>query len=182
MTGNAWTNPSTSKKYNLDHLDNLIVNYSIRLKGQDEPKVIPVKVFFSHHCYTRSKKEGDQQCLEFCVEKRSGGALDTRVFSPTRWEFSLKLPDIIKSLAEKSCLIGSNGEMLYRQEEADPQDSFKGWYICIRLSYKSSDPNPFKMRIRSAHSRPNRPNNIKRLPPKRFKQILREYVGKKTKA
>lgn len=165
------TDPVTGKEYSLEHLRPRTVSYNIKVNK--EPKTVTVRVHFSRHCYSRTKKDADPPESVILEENRSGGFAEQRVFCPHRWEFSRQLPEIIEQLHHKGCLIGSS-EIFYRQEGAPSQGAHEGWYICARLSASKKHQN-LTMSIRSVHYRNNRPVDIRGRGVTKFYVVLERF-------
>lgn len=172
-----WENPANNQRYALDHLVDMEV--IIDLKVDNQIQSIPVQVKFTNHCYTRGKKEGDHpSMLVGKAHRAKNGDLLERVFCPIRWEYSKKLPDIIKDISYKTCLHGSRGvEFIYRQDATNQQNTHEGWYLCIKLALK--DKRRLQLIINSCHHRNNRPENIRPGSPKRFNMLVSEIIKKK---
>ncbi len=87
---------------------------------------------FSHHCFTESTKPNDDIALQF------GSRKDGRSFNTLRWDLSKFLPDIIRSLMERTIshtghnnyitikIVDSQGQRIeyeiYFDVNRDPQD------------------------------------------------------------
>ncbi|MCP4697826.1 MAG: hypothetical protein GY862_13385 [Gammaproteobacteria bacterium] len=165
----------TGKSYSLGHLEPFQVSYAIKMNNIAID--VNLHVFFTSHCYTRSRKEGDSDCAVLYRERKRGG-IDERVFSKARWEFSKFLPDIIKSLHSKGCYPGSKKELFFRQEKPPYAGSQDGWYICFRLGVSKKHKN-LTMSVRSVHWRNNRPY-VRRVA-KRFYALLSEFYSEAKK-
>lgn len=167
------TNPTTGQTYSLRHLKPFQVVY--RIKVDRHPIDVALRVHFSNHCYTRSRKNGDTDNAVLYQETKRGGLIDERIFCASRWEFSKSLPSSIIALHSKGCFSGSNKAIFYRQEQPLHIGSYHGWYICARLSASERHQN-LTMSVRSAHWRTNRPFNV-RGGTKRFYTLLAQFYA-----
>ena len=169
----TWTDPETEEVYSLDHLEDYLTDFEI-LVG-DELWQLETRVVFSNHCYTRSMSEGDDPQLIVDKQPKKDGSIDTRVFCEKRWEFSLRLKEIIGEIHNKLCFQGNRGSVIYRQEDKPGLQSHEGWYICLDLEYTPGDDPELTMWVRSVHYRRNRPDNI-RPKPNRFKILAKRFL------
>lgn len=167
---------SSGNKYSIAHLKPLNVIFDIRCAG--EPISVDLYVIFSNHCYTGSRKDHHTDEDVLFREKRQYG-VDERVFDLERWEFSKRLPGIIKDLHSRLCLQGGSRELFYRQEERPSPSSYEGWYLCIRLSADNTNRR-LVLSVRSAHYRRNRPFDV-RGAPKRFYAVLAQFYRQEKK-
>lgn len=165
----------TGEVHSIQHLSPRIINYSIKVDGKTEN--VPVRVDFSEHCYTRSRKEGDPEEAVILSEPRKDKTTDERVFCLDRWNFSLQLPTILEELRDRMCFVGNSSEVFYRQEDAPAPGDRAGWYICMRFDYRAKW-NEMRISVRSCHWRTNRPIEV-RGPNKRFYMIFAAYYKKK---
>lgn len=156
--GKTWVNPKTGEEYELSHLKGFQTSFEVKLGENIEN--VDVRVEFANHCYTKKQEEGEKEPI-VCIEKRRDGTKEERVFCPKRWEFSKLLPDIITGLNYKTCLQGNSHEIVYRQEKSNNLGGHDGWYICMKLDYKSNRTPSLELWVRSAHFRPNRPNDVR---------------------
>lgn len=169
-----WVDPESNQVYDLSHTEPAIFTYQVKLSKESELIDVPVKVYFSLHCYSREAKDGEPVHFQ---EERRHGRIENRIFCLERWEFSKKLPGIISGLQSKGCLVGGSHEVLYRLEDANPRNKDSGWYICMRLSYRSSRKPEVELSIRSVHYRNNRPYDI-RGGHQRFYVLLAKLLKK----
>jgi hypothetical protein len=173
----TWTDPETGKVYSLDHLGDYLTNFEI-LVG-DKLYQLETRVSFSNHCYTRSMSEDDDDQRQIVdVQHKRGGTVDRRVFCEKRWEFSLRLKDIISDIHDKMCFQGNRGSLIYRQEDKPSQQSHEGWYLCLDLEYTPGKKPELTIWVRSVHHRRNRPHNI-RSKPNRFKILAKRFLESK---
>jgi hypothetical protein len=168
------TDPATNTIYCLKHLKPLDVSYNIKIDGV--PRDVSLKALFSKHCYTRSRKDSDHQCVVLFTEKKRHGVIDERVFCPKRWQFSKELPGIILNLHSKHCYLGDN-YIFYRQECAPLSNTHAGWYICMRLGVSEQHRN-LTLSVRSVHWRENRPIGSIRGGQRRFFAVLTSFYTK----
>lgn len=173
-----WIDPSTSEIYRLDHMESFVTPFEVKLSKELPKESVDVRVYFSNHCFSRTKTDEDQNDTILDTVRKRNGVMEHRVFCPQRWEFSKRLPGIIKDLDYKLCLEGGNKEILYRQEDNKP-GSHAGWYICMKLDFKKDNPTQLELWIRSAHWRPNRPAGIRRHGGTRFNMLLSNYLKSK---
>ncbi|WP_226668995.1 hypothetical protein [Microbulbifer aggregans] len=173
-----WICPDTGTEYDLSHMADMTLSFNVMLKKGEEPVSFPCRVEFHNHCYTRGRKEGDTDEQVFIAEKRRGGEIEERVFCPERWDYSLRLPEILRNIVFKDCLQGDRKEILFRQEDRPDASSLKGWYLCMRFDYRKDLDPKLILRINSCHWRPNRPDGV-RGGPKRFLMLLAQFLRKR---
>lgn len=169
---NQWTCPTTGTVYCLNHLAPVVCQFSVKMKDDAPPVNVPVRVFFSSHCYSKAAKGNDP--IHFTENRRNG--VEERTFCTSRWEFSKRLPSIVKGIEIKRCLRGSEKSVLYRLEDSTLKNRNEGWYICMRLSFKEGKDIPVELSIRSVHYRTNPPHGVRREPPKPFRILLRKFL------
>ena len=153
-----WLDPESGQVYDLSHTIPTTFTYQVKLSKESELIDVPVKVYFSQHCYSREAKEDEVVHFQ---ETRRHGRVENRTFCPDRWSFSQKLPEIIRGLQNKGCLIGGSHEVLYRLEDANPRNKDCGWYICMRLGFRKSRNPQVELSVRSVHYRNTRPYDIR---------------------
>lgn len=163
--------PVTEVTYCLRHLKSFQMTYDIHV--EKKPVKVQIRILFSNHCYTRSRKDNDPDHAVLFIENKRNGQVDQRVFCQERWDFSKKLPIIIQEFHSKTCLPGGRKELFYRQESPAPGNLHEGWYICVRLGASEKHKN-LTMSIRSAHYRTNRPVDT-RGSPRRFYALLSSF-------
>lgn len=167
-----WTCPDTGQGYCLKHLVPAVHQFSVKMNNDSEPVNVPVRVFFSNHCYSKTAEGNDPH--HFKEQKHHG--VEIRTFCPSRWEFSRRLPEIIKDIGMKRCLLGGEKSVLYRLEDSTLRNRNEGWYICMKFSFKEDKDIPVELSIRSVHYRTNPPHGIRRGPPKPFRILLRRFL------
>lgn len=172
-----WIDKNTGIVYDLQHMKSFFTNFEVKFNRENFDTVV-AEVFFSNHCWTRKRlpEDLDNQVVDSRILK--DGSIEERIFCVERWEFSKNLPNIINNLNYKVCLLGGKKEILYRQE-CSAVGSHAGWYICIRLDYKRHLANPLQIWVRSAHYRPNRPEDIRRHGGVKFCILLKDYLNSK---
>lgn len=172
----TWTDPESEEVYSLGHLEDYLTNFEI-LVG-DELRQLETRVVFSNHCYTRSMSDDDDPRQIVDEQHKRDGTVDTRVFCEKRWEFSLRLQDIISEIDDKLCFQGNRGSLIYRQEDKPNLQSHEGWYLCLDLEYKPGSDPELTIWVRSVHYRTNRPANI-RPKPNKFKILAKRFLESK---
>lgn len=177
-----WVDPKTKSTYDLRHMQGFITPFEVKLSKSAPITSINAKISFSNHCFSRTRTDDNENNQVISQETKRDGTIEERVFCTSRWEFSKKLPSIIKDLAYKNCLEGGSREILYRQEDHSNPGQHDGWYICMRLDYKRNRNPQLEIWVRSAHWRPNRPVDIRSHGGKRFCMLLSEYLKSKGRA
>lgn len=162
-----WVDPDTGIEYDLLHMESFETQFEVKLSKSDPVTTVNAKIVFSNHCFSRTRTDDDADRHVIAVEK-----YEERVFCANRWEFSKRLPDIIRELGYKGCLQGGSKEILYRQEDRSNPRDHDGWYICMRLDFKAG----LEIWIRSTHWRPNRPIDIRSHGETRFCILLSGYL------
>ncbi|MDF4259816.1 hypothetical protein P3388_26125, partial [Vibrio parahaemolyticus] len=102
----TWTDPDDGVIYDLSHMESFITDFEVKLSKSSPVVKTPVKIVFSNHCFSRKKTDEDNESQVITVETKRDGTTEYRVFCPTRWEFSKRLPEILSDLSYRSCLEG----------------------------------------------------------------------------
>jgi hypothetical protein len=168
----------TGKSYDLAHLAPSVVPFHLLIEG--EQVTVDLHVFYSNHCYTRSRVEGDPDDAVLFRELNKDGEWDERVFCPKRYAFSLQLPQVVAQLNQSMCYRGGQSQIFYRFKSGpNAKTPMHGWYICGRLDANVKHQQ-LRMNIRSVHYRTNEPNDVR--DKRRFFQILLPfYLAQKEK-
>ncbi|WP_444937234.1 hypothetical protein ACJJIW_09940 [Microbulbifer sp. JMSA004] len=103
-----WICPDTGNIYNLKHTQEFETSYGVKLEKGEPAKDIACRVIFSNHCFTRLRNPEDLDSHVMVRESKRGGNVEERVFCPVRWDFSQQLPEIIRDLTYRNCLIGGS--------------------------------------------------------------------------
>lgn len=158
------------------HLSSSVVHYTLKLKSG--AITLNATIYYSSHCYTRSRKPEDPVESVLFSEMKRDGSIDERVFCADRWAFSKKLPGILANLESALCYRGSRNEVFYRVDDATATGS--RWAICMALDI-NAHAQELRLSVRSVHQRNNLPADAK-LPQQRFFAILRDfYLPRATK-
>lgn len=173
---NQWIDPISEVSYDLGHLEPFETGFKIKLSKNAPLTDIQGKVIFSKHCYSRKKTESDDPSHIITTERKRDGTIEDRVFCPNRWDFSIRIPEIIKNLNDKLCLEGNRRHIVFRQEDKTPPSGHDGWYICMNLNYRKERDPQFELRVTSAHWRPNRPDGMRPGGSTRFGVLLSRYL------
>jgi len=168
----------TGKSYDIAHLASTVIPFYLLIAGQQV--AVDLHVFYSNHCFTRSRIEGDSDKAVLFREPNKDGSVDERVFCPKRYAFSLQLPQIVASLNQAMCYRGGQSQIFYRLK-SDPKakQRLHGWYICGRLDANVKHQQ-LRMNIRSLHHRTNEPNDV-RGQCRFFHILLPFYLAQKAK-
>lgn len=169
--GKTWVNRDTGEEYELFHLEEFQTSFEVKLGEKMEN--VDVRVIFKGHCYTEKQEEGGKEEVVY-TEKKKNGPVE-RVFCPKRWEFSKRLPDIIRGLNYKTCLPGERKELIFRQEDRSNPTAHDGWYIFMKLEYKPKENPSVELWVESAYHRSNRPDKLRGGPTQFFK-LLKDYL------
>lgn len=153
-----------------DHLADATLPVEVRIAG--EAFLVDVSVYYSNHCWTKSRKDEPEEAVLFSEKKRDGD-IDERVFCPERWSFSRQLPAMVQTISHAMCLPGGSKEIFYRLKANLKDGPNAGWYVCARLDV-SQARKEITLSIRSAHYRFNRPEDI-RGAPKRFWAVFSDF-------
>lgn len=93
------------KEYNIDHLNDMEVVYVQATQNNKPERIYKVKVEFSNHCFT-SDKVGKPEYRYFAGN-------DGRYFDMKRYTLSLKLPEMIRELPERTCYFADHNQGNY---------------------------------------------------------------------
>lgn len=169
---------NTNKSYDVSHLTSTVVPFNLLIAGNQV--VVDLHVYYSNHCFTRSRVQGDPDEAVLFSEVNKCGNVDERVFCPNRYAFSLQLLKILASLNQAMCYRGGQGQIFYRlKNDPGAKQRSHGWYICGRLDANVKHQQ-LRMNIRSVHHRTNEPNDVR--GQCRFFHILMPfYIAQKAK-
>lgn len=97
-----WWKPFTfeEQEYDLRHLHPYIITQSIEAKGKNPRREFRLNVSYSLHCFTRNPKDGE----EISDDLAYSDSREKRIFCFERWELSMKLPEIVRTLQQRRCL------------------------------------------------------------------------------
>jgi hypothetical protein len=161
----------TGEDHDIAHLRPEIMSFHLMVDGRGLE--VPLHVYYSNHCFTRSRVEGDPDAAVLFRETSRQGRVDERVFCPKRYRFSLGLPDLVSSLGQAMCFRGGSGEIFYRvRTDPTARQRTHGWYVCGRLD-ASAKHRELRLNIRSVHYRTNEPSDVR--GQARFFQILQPF-------
>ncbi len=158
------------------HLAESTLPIEVRVDGV--PYIVIVSVYYTNHCWTKSRDQEPEEDVIF-RERKSDGSIDERVFCQKRWEFSTQLPNLINNISHSLCLPGRSKEIFYKLKNDPKVGSHAGWYICARLDANHSR-KLITLSIRSTHYRTNQPADLRGAPIRfwaifwKFYKVLRE--------
>ncbi len=175
----SYTDPESGIVYDLSHLSDMTTSLQYEFKdNKDKVKgKIDVKVVFDNHCYTREINDGEE--VETLVTEEFCGKVQNRCFDLERYEFSKKLPFIIKSLSFKTCMESKVSGKSIRLEEPERNSPHKGVYIFLKArAYENS--KTLTLYVETAHKRNSTPSDVRvKNVPRRYMQILGDLVKNK---
>lgn len=174
----VWVDPDTGTAYDLEAFKSFVTTYEIKPNKQAEPFSVSVRIRFSNHAYSRTRKDEEaNQVID--TQQRRDGTTEQRVFCQDRWAFCQGLTGVIENLGLHKCLEGGGQDIIYRQEQASQIAAHDGWYICMRLDYRENRKPAFELWIRSVHWRRNRPVDIRNHGGQKFRHLLSQFAKKK---
>ena len=53
MNKKVWIDNKTGERYDVSHTQPIIFNFEVKLSKNSEKEKVPVKIFFSNHCYSK---------------------------------------------------------------------------------------------------------------------------------
>ena len=110
---------------------------------------------FSHHVFTRSKKENESTVSTLIYPYRS----DERVFDVVRFDLSKHLPNIIKNLPDQFCYHG--GYSRYCSCPIPQEDGVEIHYKIVYRVWKKK--GKMRFHIESAYPLEERPGKVKKV-------------------
>lgn len=158
-----------------DHL--VSFDHTYQVLSKNVCYTIPTRVYFSNHCYTREFEAGDSEGLVVWQESVRGQQV-RRCLDAGRWEKSLALPALVRSLADKHCYVGQQNGLWIHMHSKPPNQPHAGWFLFVNVSIKRAHQR-LDLDVRSHHFRTNMPMNA-RNQPKRFRIVLLEAYKKLT--
>lgn len=174
----SYTDPISGVVYDLSHLSNMTTPLQYEFKDDEGKKhkgKIDVNVVFDNHCYTREINSGES--VEILVSEEFAGKTQIRCFDLERYEFSKKLPWIIKNLSFKTCMESKISGKSIRLEDPEKTHPYKGVYIFLKArAYE--DSKTLTLYVETSHKRNSTPRDVKSTP-RRYMQILGDLVKNK---
>ena len=137
MSRQSWISPYApfmvrGRRYDLSHLNTFEHTYVQEATTRDPERTFVVIVDFSDHCFTESRKVGDDPALQYGPKKRR--LQDERTFHEGRWERSMQLPDLILSLMGRKLFHNRDRDdtKIYVRPDGSAQGEYEV-YINVRL-------------------------------------------------
>ncbi len=127
-------------QYDLSHLEQF--DHVYNFLGADS---YIVTVRFSHHCFTEHPSPKDDPELSFVVAK------EQRTFDFVRWQFSHRLPQIIRSL-ETRFISHTNHQSFFTIEFIDQQGQVKDYEIYFEVTRDNTTKRLY-LTVKSAYIR-----------------------------
>ncbi|MCF6235081.1 MAG: hypothetical protein L3J70_01685 [Gammaproteobacteria bacterium] len=136
-----------NKIYELGHLQPFAFTVVQEAKGHNPEKRYSLEVIFSLHCFSRKQLNGE------VIEKEHlySDNRETRVFCFERYEWSKKLPYIIKSLENRKCYHAKNSNFFTVDVMGDEGVTEK-YEVYFTLS-KSKKKGVINLYVQSAYVR-----------------------------
>ena len=157
--------------YDLAHLHPCEINYEQAVQGDKPSIVYQVDVTFSLHCFTRSvpKTGGYDRSLLYA------SSLEQRLFDASRYEYSKRLPAIIRTLDCRKCRHTGHGNFFTVELVMDNGQTVD--YDVFFTATKSSRKGRINLFIQSAFVREKA--KLPNTRPIRFLVILHNVLNKK---
>lgn len=147
--------------YCLKHMQNIKdANLKYEFKdGETKRKgSIDVDIVFDHHCYTRERKDDDQELDVLVTDIYSDGSTKDRVFDLKRYQYTHTLVHILKGISHKMCRASRIDGKAIRLENRDKRRPAKGTYILMKLKNQSGK---LVLYVETCHERNNEPFDMK---------------------
>ena len=114
--------------FDLSHLDSFEHRFVQAAENEKPERQYRTWIRFSDHCFTESTKSSDDPTLRY------GAIKEGRSFDVLRWELSKYLPDIIRSLMERT--ISHTGHNNYVTIEILTNQALSAIYPSERIEYE----------------------------------------------
>lgn len=135
--------------YDLSHLHPFDWHYTAEAGDKRPERTYQFHVVFGLHCFSRDPRPGETPDPDIFYETDK----ELRIFCFDRYQYSLGLPDIVKSLGDRVCwhthhgnfftieLMNEKGEQIEYEVYFDvTRASQKGWlFLTIQSAYARSD-------------------------------------------
>jgi hypothetical protein len=159
------------RRYDLTHLDPKRFTVTLPAKPGYEAVQIEIRVGYMSHAFSKG-------CLDNCQPHAEySGEGDPRVFCPERYALSLRLPDFINAIGDKSCYESNhrNGShFVVENVEGLPQ----GCEYWVFLEMVRVEDRVVRLRVRSAYvGERNRAPRARGGQSVRFRQWLSRTLG-----
>ncbi|PCI34337.1 MAG: hypothetical protein COB54_00665 [Alphaproteobacteria bacterium] len=165
----------SEQEYNLDHLHPFEYNLTVPAQGHKPERKYRLNVIFSLHCFTRGQK--DEEVIP--AEYKYSDTRETRIFDIERYNLSIKLPDIVRSLSDMKCYHDRHNNF-YVVELIDELGHITYYSIFFKLS-KAGKKKGLNLFVSSAYARDEMPY-AKNLKPIRFRIMVHNvHTGQKTR-
>lgn len=161
--------------YRLDHLHPFTFELVVPEKDGKPEQRYPLNVIFSLHCFSRSPRPGEAVPPELAYSDNR----ETRIFCPDRHALSFRLPEIVRTLADRPCFHDTHGN--FYVFEIDEADGTKSYYSVFFTLSKAGRKRGLNLYISSAYKLPERPyaHSVK---PIRFRVLVHNvWTGKPVK-
>ena len=95
------------KTYDLSHLHPFHLVLTRPATGKLTEESFSFDVIFSHHCFTKTIKDGDDPALKY------GDSREDRTFCFARYQLSHQLPNIVREIHQKRCSHTRHGNFFF---------------------------------------------------------------------
>ncbi|MBX9900319.1 MAG: hypothetical protein K2Y28_05995 [Burkholderiaceae bacterium] len=163
--------------YNLDHMQRM--NSAVLVTVNGKRYRIPIVVMFSTHCYTDGKDNTVEMTDDLYFHTDDTGH---RAFSKERYNTSLKLPDYVRSMIEKSepCYKLNKANNYVHLPDPGKPDKWRGWYVFFTFDRsKEGGVVALRVSITSYHYRMKKPENLRWMGSIKFPALVAEWLSKR---
>jgi hypothetical protein len=160
--------------FDLSHLDPFVFDLVVAPKDDKPVLTYSINVEFSMHCFTRDAIRGEVYTTE--LEFRDGR--ERRLFSAERYYLSKRLPEIIRTVAQRKCYHARDGNFL-TVEIIDDQGIAAEYSVFFKVARRTGR-NQLTLYVQTAYVRGKIPVPERR--PIQFRLIaFNVSIGRKIK-
>jgi len=137
--------PSATERYALSHLHPFIQELELAATARHPARTVQLHVSFGLHTFTR-RTEPDDEPHELYRDNR-----EVRTFDSARYERSLELPNIFRTLHTRRCEFarGLGGQINYVTVESAAGDRYAAFFDLRR--FKKVGPDAVHLMVQSAY-------------------------------
>ena len=144
--------PSAAQRYSLSHLHPFVHPTDLAATDKHPARTVQLYVSFGMHTFTRSIEPHDEDHEFYCDNR------EVRTFCPTRYQKSVDLPGIFRSLETHRCEFarGMSGRINYVTVETAGGERYAAFFD-LRL-FQKVGPDAVHLMVQSAYALdPNKP-------------------------
>ncbi len=170
------------KRYCFEHLNPFTTTFTLPAKLNQPSQTYHCIIEFSSHCFTRSFNTRQNETFHnISSELIYRDKKETRIFCPERYELSLRLPGILKTLNQYKCFFTSADDKFLTIELLTEKQEKVQYEIYFSLKKSNKANTDIHIFINSAYPRTTPQNRPKRKPISLFILLYNTLHNRKIK-